>query len=166
MKASAIIVDSGNTVKVVPEADAKLQQGPGDRRCCSRAGDQVVTQIFRLDARVRHRPRAGPAPAHHRQASTAHGLPQQQLPGRHRLRRRPPADRPASSPASTCPSTNEVERAVQVRYAHGQPTSPSRRHAHARRRQASAARQAPHRPIRDSAIYRPPGRPPDQRRAR
>ena len=44
------IVDSGGLAKVVPEADAKLQSGPVTVPGTARAtqGDQVVTQIFRL----------------------------------------------------------------------------------------------------------------------
>ncbi len=44
------IVDSGNLSKVVPEAEAKLQSGPVSAgRQPSAGGDQVVTQIFRLN---------------------------------------------------------------------------------------------------------------------
>ncbi|MFT3803064.1 MAG: type II secretion system secretin GspD [Burkholderiaceae bacterium] len=44
------IVDNGGLAKVVPEADAKLQSGPVTVPGTARAsqGDQVVTQIFRL----------------------------------------------------------------------------------------------------------------------
>ena len=43
------IVDNGIVAKVVPEADAKLQSGPVTAaKGPSRGGDQVVTQIFRL----------------------------------------------------------------------------------------------------------------------
>ena len=44
------IVDSGSFAKVVPEADAKLQYGPvtvGEQT--ARGGDQIVTQIFRIN---------------------------------------------------------------------------------------------------------------------
>jgi len=44
------IVDSGSFAKVVPEADAKLQYGPvtvGEQ--AARGGDQIVTQIFRIN---------------------------------------------------------------------------------------------------------------------
>jgi general secretion pathway protein D len=45
------VVEAGGLVKVLPEADAKLQQGPvsaGPVDTSSRGGDQLVTQIFRL----------------------------------------------------------------------------------------------------------------------
>ncbi|NLD68990.1 MAG: type II secretion system secretin GspD [Limnobacter sp.] len=43
------IVDTGTLTKVVPEADAKLQSSPVTAgRAPTAAGDQVVTQIFRL----------------------------------------------------------------------------------------------------------------------
>ncbi len=44
------IVEAGALAKVVPEADAKLQSGPvSARRPPSSSGDQIVTQIFRLN---------------------------------------------------------------------------------------------------------------------
>src|SRR5690606_26509092 len=44
------IVDSGDLSKVVPEAEAKLQSGPVTAgRQPAAGGDQVVTQIFRLN---------------------------------------------------------------------------------------------------------------------
>ena len=44
------VVDIGNLVKVVPEADAKLQSGPVETgRVLSRTGDEIVTQIFQLN---------------------------------------------------------------------------------------------------------------------
>jgi general secretion pathway protein D len=44
------VVDTGNLTKVVPEADAKLQSSPVTvGRSPSAGGDQVVTQIFRLN---------------------------------------------------------------------------------------------------------------------
>ncbi|MEO6271017.1 MAG: type II secretion system secretin GspD [Lautropia sp.] len=44
------VVDIGSLVKVVPEADAKLQSGPVETgRVLSRTGDEVVTQIFQLN---------------------------------------------------------------------------------------------------------------------
>ncbi|MCL4746525.1 MAG: type II secretion system secretin GspD [Burkholderiaceae bacterium] len=44
------VVDSGSLVRVVPEADAKLQSGTVSiGRTSERGGDQVVTQIFRLN---------------------------------------------------------------------------------------------------------------------
>ncbi len=43
------IVDTGQIARVVPEADAKLQSGPvGTSRSELPAGEQIVTQIFRL----------------------------------------------------------------------------------------------------------------------
>ncbi|HMN82759.1 MAG TPA: type II secretion system secretin GspD [Burkholderiaceae bacterium] len=43
------IVEANGVAKVVPEADAKLQSGPVNAgRAPSRGGDQMVTQIFRL----------------------------------------------------------------------------------------------------------------------
>ncbi|HQD82028.1 MAG TPA: secretin N-terminal domain-containing protein, partial [Quisquiliibacterium sp.] len=44
------IVEGGSLSRVVPEADAKMQAGPVDLgRNVERSGDQVVTQIFRLN---------------------------------------------------------------------------------------------------------------------
>src|SRR5690606_20052625 len=44
------VVDSGGLSRVVPEADAKLQAGPVTfGSSTDRGGDQVVTQIFRLN---------------------------------------------------------------------------------------------------------------------
>ena len=44
------VVDIGNLVKVVPEADAKLQSGPVEAgRVMNRSGDEIVTQIFQLN---------------------------------------------------------------------------------------------------------------------
>jgi len=43
------IVDTGTLARVVPEADAKLQASPVSVDTTVRAGDQVVTQIFRLN---------------------------------------------------------------------------------------------------------------------
>jgi general secretion pathway protein D len=44
------VVDTGALTKVVPEADAKLQSSPVTAgRAPSTAGDQIVTQIFRLN---------------------------------------------------------------------------------------------------------------------
>ncbi len=44
------VVDIGSLVKVVPEADAKLQSGPVETgRVLTRTGDEVVTQIFQLN---------------------------------------------------------------------------------------------------------------------
>jgi general secretion pathway protein D len=42
------VVESGQLSRVVPEADAKLQAGPVSAGAAERGGDQVVTQIFRL----------------------------------------------------------------------------------------------------------------------
>lgn len=43
------VVEVGGLYKVVPEADAKLQAGTVSIDGVSRRGDQVITQIFRLD---------------------------------------------------------------------------------------------------------------------
>jgi general secretion pathway protein D len=44
------VVDIGTLVKVVPEADAKLQSGPVETsRVMTRTGDEIVTQIFQLN---------------------------------------------------------------------------------------------------------------------
>lgn len=43
------VVESGPTViKLVPEADAKLQSGPIGARAAARGGDQILTQVFNL----------------------------------------------------------------------------------------------------------------------
>lgn len=44
------IIDTGSLVKVVPEADAKLQSGPVEAgRVPSRTGDEIITQVFNLN---------------------------------------------------------------------------------------------------------------------
>src|SRR5690606_41889375 len=43
-----ILVESGGLLKVVPEADAKLQAGTVTVGPSAVRGDQVITQIFRL----------------------------------------------------------------------------------------------------------------------
>ena len=43
------IVDTGTLARVLPEADAKLQASPVSIDRTDRTGDQVVTQIFRLN---------------------------------------------------------------------------------------------------------------------
>ena len=43
------IVESGSVARVVPEADAKLQAGPVGVGRAAPGGDQIVTQIFRLN---------------------------------------------------------------------------------------------------------------------
>jgi general secretion pathway protein D len=43
------VVDSGGLLKVVPEADAKLQTGTVSIGDVDRRGDQIMTQIFRLN---------------------------------------------------------------------------------------------------------------------
>ncbi|MET0508117.1 MAG: type II secretion system secretin GspD, partial [Burkholderiaceae bacterium] len=44
------IIDTGDIVKVVPEADAKLQAGPVEAgRVPSRTGDEIITQVFNLN---------------------------------------------------------------------------------------------------------------------
>jgi general secretion pathway protein D len=42
------VVESGGLLKVVPEADAKLQTGTVSIGDVSRRGDQIITQVFRL----------------------------------------------------------------------------------------------------------------------
>lgn len=42
------VVEVGNLLKIVPEAEAKLQTGTVEVGTVKRAGDQVLTQIFRL----------------------------------------------------------------------------------------------------------------------
>src|SRR5688500_10443602 len=43
------LVESGGVVRVVPEADAKLQGGPVQSGRPSARGDELVTQVFRLN---------------------------------------------------------------------------------------------------------------------
>ena len=43
------VVESGGLLKVVPEADAKLQTGTVSIGSVARSGDQVITQVFRLN---------------------------------------------------------------------------------------------------------------------
>src|SRR4051812_22483439 len=43
------VVDSGGILKLVPEADAKLQGGAVSAGTSSPAGGQIVTQIYRLN---------------------------------------------------------------------------------------------------------------------
>jgi general secretion pathway protein D len=43
------VVESGGLFKVVPEADAKLQTGTVSVGSVNRSGDQIITQIFRLN---------------------------------------------------------------------------------------------------------------------
>ena len=43
------VVDSGALIRVVPEADAKLQSGSVQVGKAARGGDQVLTQVFRLN---------------------------------------------------------------------------------------------------------------------
>src|SRR3954470_18670360 len=43
------VVDSGGILKLVPEADAKLQGGAVNAGTAPAAGGQIVTQIFRLN---------------------------------------------------------------------------------------------------------------------
>ena len=42
------VVEVGNMLKIVPEAEAKLQTGTVEVGAVKRSGDQVITQIFRL----------------------------------------------------------------------------------------------------------------------
>ncbi len=44
------VIDIGGLVKIVPEADAKLQSGPVEAgRVPTRTGDEIITQIFQLN---------------------------------------------------------------------------------------------------------------------
>jgi general secretion pathway protein D len=43
------VVESGGLLKVVPEADAKLQTGTVSIGSVARSGDQIITQVFRLN---------------------------------------------------------------------------------------------------------------------
>jgi general secretion pathway protein D len=43
------VVESGGLYKVVPEADAKLQSGTVSVGGVSRRGDQIITQIFKIN---------------------------------------------------------------------------------------------------------------------
>ena len=84
------VVEVGGLFKVVPEADAKLQAGTVSVDGVSRRGDQVITQIFRLNHENANnlvpvlRPLITPEQHDQRQ-------PGQQHAGDHRLRRQPAA---------------------------------------------------------------------------
>jgi len=43
------VVDSGGVIRIVPEADARLQGGPVHSGAPAARGDEIVTQIFRLN---------------------------------------------------------------------------------------------------------------------
>jgi general secretion pathway protein D len=43
------VVDSGGVIRIVPEADARLQGGPVQSGAPSGRGDEIVTQVFRLN---------------------------------------------------------------------------------------------------------------------
>src|SRR2546422_5809659 len=43
------LVDSGGVIRVVPEADAKLQGGPVQTGAPAGRGDEIVTQVFKLN---------------------------------------------------------------------------------------------------------------------
>ena len=43
------MVEAGGLFKVVPEADAKLQSGTVSVGGVSRRGDQIITQIFKIN---------------------------------------------------------------------------------------------------------------------
>src|SRR5256712_2497331 len=43
------LVDSGGVIRVVPEADAKLQGGPVQSGAPAGRGDEIVTQVFKLN---------------------------------------------------------------------------------------------------------------------
>ena len=86
------VVENGGLLKVVPEADAKLQTGTVSVGDVNMRGDQIITQIFRLNHENPNNLVAGAAPAdqpqqHHQRQ------PGQQLAGHHRLRRQPAAHR-------------------------------------------------------------------------
>ncbi len=86
------VVEVGNLLKVVPEADAKLQTGTVSiGETVSRRGDQVLTQIFKLDHENANNlvPVLATAdqPEQHHQCGG-----RQQYAGHHRLRRQPAAN--------------------------------------------------------------------------
>jgi general secretion pathway protein D len=43
------VVDSGGVLRIVPEADARLQGGPVHSGAATARGDEIVTQVFRLN---------------------------------------------------------------------------------------------------------------------
>src|SRR5207248_7889272 len=43
------VVDSGGVIRLVPEADARLQGGPVQLGAPAGRGDEIVTQVFRLN---------------------------------------------------------------------------------------------------------------------
>ena len=85
------VVEAAGLYKVVPEADAKLQSGAvtvSDEAIGGALGNQIMTQIFKLNYESANNLVAGVAPAdqpeqHHQRQ------PRQQLAGHHRLRRQP-----------------------------------------------------------------------------
>ena len=101
------VVESGGLLKVVPEADAKLQGGAVSVGRAA-GGSQIVTQIFRLNYEIGRQPGADPAAADQPQQHDQRE-PRQQLAGDHRLRRQPAAPRRASSRRWTCSNATDVE---------------------------------------------------------
>ena len=99
MQGFALVQDHG-VLKVVPEADAKLQGVPTYVGNAPTArGDQVITQVFAAAQRIGEQPAAGAAPADLAEQHDR-GLPGEQHARRHRLRRQRAAHRAASSRAS------------------------------------------------------------------
>ena len=95
------VVEVGGLFKVVPEADAKLQTGTVSiGEPATRQGDQVITQIFRLNHENAEQPGAGAAPADQPQQHDQR-QPRQQHARHHRLRRQPAAASARSSPRWT-----------------------------------------------------------------
>ena len=86
------VVENGGLLKVVPEADAKLQTGTVSVGDVGARGDQIITQIFRLNHENANNLVAGAAPADQPEQHDQR-QPGQQLAGHHRLRRQPAAHR-------------------------------------------------------------------------
>ena len=86
------VVEVSGLYKIVPEADAKLQTGTVDVGSAGRRGDQILTQIFRLNHENANNLvpvlQAADQPEQHDQRQ-----PGQQHARHHRLRRQPAADR-------------------------------------------------------------------------
>ena len=115
------VVDVDGIYKVLPEADAKLQAGTVSIGDASRRGDQVLTQVFRLQTTRTPTTwcavlQAADQPEQHDQRQ-----PRQQLARHHRLCRQPPAHRRRSSPRWTRPRAGDVE-VIPIRYADRRPT--------------------------------------------
>ena len=146
------VVESGGLLKVVPEADAKLQAGTVSRRARRPARRPDRHADLPPQLRERQQPGAGAAaadqPQQHDQRQS-----RQQLAGDHRLRRQPAAHRHASSRRWTCPNATDVEviplqHAVAVRHRAGGAAAGRHRRRSRRRRGAAGpgrgdARSAP-----------------------